>query len=151
MPGGLGVLPRKKNYLVISCILVQFWGWPLQFFQPVYVNWTNIQYYKFIFSMQKCIFNVSMLLLNNKHNKFVKKKKTATWVILFLFFSAKGSHTSPFNEGTKVPSPSLVVRSRGQPVGLWLSTWPGPPFVTMRNAVWVGFDMSCQPQLKQAL
>ena len=39
-----------------------------------------------------------ILWLNDKHNKFILK---ATGVIL-IFFSAKGSQTSSFNDGTKL-------------------------------------------------
>ena len=47
--------------------------------EPTYIN--------IIFSMLKCIFNMSMLLLNNKHNKFVLKETAA-----FLFFSVQRAH-----------------------------------------------------------
>ena len=35
-------------------------------------------YIHFIFSMLKCIFYMSILLLNDKYNKFVVKETTAT-------------------------------------------------------------------------
>ena len=70
-----------------------FWGWPLpiilihslcMFIEPTYID--------FIFSMLKCIFNMSIILLNLKYNTFVLKETTTATFGIRLFFSAEGSH-----------------------------------------------------------